>query len=108
MIYFIPTTIIFLIQVYLLLSWWKSRKKGDGNEKMICLLGFLLGQIYLMWEVMLVGQTGKPVPDSPEQKMLMVRLLFGGAPGGFFVILGLFYLSFANYGKLKSLDQKDN
>ena len=56
---------------------------------------------------MLVGQTGKPLPDSPEQKMLMIRLMFGGAPGGLFVILGLFYLSFANYGQLNDLDQKD-
>ena len=107
MINFIPTAIICLIQIYLLLSWWKSRKKGDGNEKMICLLGFLLGQIYLIWEVFLVKQTGKPLSNSPEQKMLMVRLVFGGAPGGLFVILGLFYLSFANYGQLKNLDQRD-
>ena len=74
---------------------------------MICFLGFLVGQIYLIWEVMLVKQTGKPLSDSPEQKMLMLRLMFGGAPGGIFVILGLFYLSFANFGHLRSLDQKD-
>jgi hypothetical protein len=39
--------------------------------------------------------------------MLMLRLMLGGAPGGIFVILGLFYLSFANFGQLKSLNQKD-
>jgi len=97
MIYFIPTIIVIFIQVYLLLSWWKSRKRMDGKEKMICFLGFLLGQVYLIWEVLLVNQTGKPLPNSPQQKMLMARLALGGAPGGFFVILGLFYLSFANY-----------
>ena len=108
MIYFIPTIIILLVQIFLLMSWWKSRKKIDGKGKMICFLGFLLGQIYLIWEVFLVKQTGKPLSNSPEQKMLMVRLVFGGAPGGLFVILGLFYLSFANYRQLKNLDQKDN
>ena len=107
MIYFFPTVIILLIQIYLLLSWWKSRKKMDGKDKMICFLGFLVGQIYLIWEVMLVGQTGKPLSDSPQQKMLMIRLAFGGGLGGLFVIMGLFYLSFANYGKLRNLDQKD-
>ena len=107
MIYFIPTAIICLIQIYLLLSWWKSRKKMDGKDKMICFLGFLVGQIYLIWEVMLVGQTGKPLPDSPQQKMLMIRLAFGAALGGLFVIMGLFYLSFANYGQTKNLEQKD-
>lgn len=107
MIYFIPTIITFLIQVYLLLSWWKSHRKKDGKEKMICFWGFLLGQIYLMWEVLLVKQTGKPLPDSPQQKMLMLRLILGGALGGLFVIMGLFYVSFTNYSQLKNLDERD-
>ena len=107
MIYFIPTIIVLLLQIYLLLSWWKSRKKMDGKDKMICFLGFLLGQIYLIWEVFLVKQTGKPLPGSPQQNMLMLRLVLGGALGGLFVIMGLFYLSFANYGQTKNLEQKD-
>ena len=96
MIYFIPTIIVFLIQGVFLLSWWNSRKKKDGKEKLYCFLGFLLGQLYLLWEVFLVNQTGKPLPGSPEQNMLMLRLALGGAPGGLFVIMGLFYISFAN------------
>ena len=107
MIYFIPTIIVLFIQLYLLVSWWRSRKKGDGKERMICLWGFLVGQIYLLWEVFLVKQTGKPLPDSPEQNMLMLRLLLGGSLGGLFVIFGLFYISFAHYGQLKGLGQKD-
>jgi hypothetical protein len=107
MIYFIPTIIVLLIQIYLLLSWWKSRKKMDGKERLICFLGFLLGQIYLIWEVILVKQTGKPLPGSPQQNMLMLRLALGGAPGGLFVMIGLFYISFANNRQLKNLDQKD-
>ncbi len=95
MIYYIPPTIVFLIQLYLLLSWWRSRKKKDGKEKWLCFWGFLLGQLYLLWEVALVKQTGKPLPGSPQQKMLMVRLLLGASLGGLFTILGLFYLSFA-------------
>ncbi len=106
MIYIFPAIIVFLIQVYLLLSWWKSRKKRDGKEKMIVLLGFLLGQIYLIWEVLLVQQTGKPLPNSPEQKMLMTRILLGGSLGGLFVLMGLFYLSFASFGQSKNLDKK--
>ena len=105
--YFIPAIIVFLMQCYLLLSWWKSRQKMDGKEKMFCFLGFLLGQIYLLWEVVLVKQTGKPLPGSAEQKALMVRLLLGGSMGGLFTIFGLFYLSFASLGQSKSLEQTD-
>lgn len=107
MIYIVPTIIVFLIQVFLLLSWWNARQKKSGQEKRICFAGFLLGQLYLLWELFLVKQTGTPAPGSPEQKMLMARLLLGGAPGGLFVILGLFYLSFANQRQLNNLGQKD-
>lgn len=107
MIYLIPTIIVFLIQFYLLIAWWQSRKKMDGKEKMICFLGFLIGQIYLIWEVVLIKQTGKPLPNSPQQKMLMLRLALGGMLGGLFVVFGLFYASFAYYGQSRNLDQKD-
>ncbi|WP_420628961.1 hypothetical protein [Candidatus Leptofilum sp.] len=101
MIYFIPTIIILLIQTYLLISWWNARKKKDGNEGKLIFWGFLVGQIYLIWEVLLVQQTGQPLPDSPEQQMLMLRLACGGAPGGLFVIIGLFYISFTAFGVRK-------
>lgn len=107
MINFIPTIFVFLLQIYLLVLWWNSRKKKDGREQMICFLGFLVGQLYLIWEVILVRQTGIPTPGSPEQQSLMARLALGGAPGGLFVILGLFYVSSANYGRLKKPDQRD-
>ncbi|MCA9930427.1 MAG: hypothetical protein KC419_18215 [Anaerolineales bacterium] len=99
MIYFIPTLIVFLIQLYLLLSWLRHRPKTDGKAKKICFWGFLLGQLYLLWEVSLVKQTGKPLPGTMEQKLLMARLLLGGSLGGLFTIVGLFYLSFANFGR---------
>ncbi|MCP5100299.1 MAG: hypothetical protein GY943_32510 [Chloroflexi bacterium] len=98
---FMPATLVFLIQIYLLISWLKSRQKKDGKEKRICFWGFLFGQIYLLLEVLLVNQTGKPLPGSPEQKMLMGRLLLGGSMGGLFTILGLFYLSFASFSRQK-------
>jgi len=79
----------------------------DGKEKIYVLLGFLLGQVYIMWEVLLVKQTGKPLPNSPEQAALMARLLLGGSLGGLFVIIGLFYLSFSAYGQSGKLDHKD-
>ncbi len=94
---FIPAVIIFLIQIYLLFFWLKSRRKKDGKEKKICFVGFLLGQIYILWEVVMVNQTGTPLQGSPEQKMLMLRFLLGGTVGGIFTIIGLFYLSFATY-----------
>ncbi|WP_420640848.1 hypothetical protein [Candidatus Leptofilum sp.] len=106
MIYFAPTIIVLLIQVYLLISWWNARKNKDGKEGKFVFWGFLVGQIYLIWEVLLVQQTGQPLPDSPEQQMLMLRLTCGGAPGGLFVIIGLFYLSFAAFGVRKG-EQND-
>lgn len=107
MIYFAPTIIVLLIQTYLLISWWNARKNKDGKEGKLIFWGFLVGQIYLLWEVLLVQQTGQPLPDSPEQQLLMLRLVCGGAPGGLFVIIGLFYLSFAAYGVNKT-DQNNN
>ncbi len=107
MIYFVPTIIVLCIQVYLLLSWWKARKNGEENEGKLIFWGFLVGQIYLLWEVLLVKQTGTPVPDSTEQAMLMLRLACGGAPGGLFVIIGLFYLSFAAFGVRKGGQTND-
>jgi hypothetical protein len=102
MVYFAPTIIVLLIQAYLLVSWWKARKNKAKNEGKLVFWGFLVGQIYLLWELLVVEQTGTPVPDSPEQQMLMLRLVCGGAPGGMFVIIGLFYLSFAAFGAKKS------
>lgn len=93
----IPAVIVFLIEIYLLLYWLKSRRMKDGRERWICLWGFLLGQIYLLWEVVLVNQMGKPMPGSSEQRLLMGRLLLGGSMGGFFTIVGLFYLSFGAF-----------
>ena len=98
MIYFVPTIFVLLIQAYLLISWWQARKNKAKNEGKLIFWGFLVGQIYLLWEVFLVQQTGQPLPDSPEQQMAMLRLACGGAPGGLFVIIGLFYLSFAAFG----------
>ena len=107
MIYFIPSVIVFLLQVYLLISWWQARKRMDGKEKKFILFGFFLGQIYLIGEVLWVQYTGKPLPNSSEQKFLIGRLLLGGSLGGLFVIMGLFYLSFASYGQSEKLDRKD-
>ena len=98
MIYFAPTIFVLLIQAYLLISWWQARKNKAKNEGKLIFWGFLVGQIYLLWEVFLVQQTGQPLPDSSEQQMAMLRLACGGAPGGLFVIIGLFYLSFAAFG----------
>lgn len=101
MIHLIPTA-TFFIQLVILTAWWTARKKKLAKkERLYCLAGFLVGQIYLLWETLLVKQTGTPLPSSPQQKMLMLRLLLGGAPAGFFTILGLFYLSAAGYGRLK-------
>ncbi len=94
------TLLVFVIQSYLLWSWFQSRRRKDGRERKICFWGFLLGELYLLWEVFLVKQTGKPLPGSPEQKMLMLRLVLGASIGGLFTIFGLFYLSFAAYKPL--------
>lgn len=107
MIYYIPALIVFLIELYLLLSWLKHPQKSERKAKMLCFWGFLLGQIYLLWEVILIKQTGSPLPGSTEQKMLMVRLVLGGALGGLFTIIGLFYVSFASYGRLKTPEQEN-
>ena len=101
MIYFVPTIIVLLIQAYLLISWWKARKNNGENEGKLIFWGFLVGQIYLIWELLLVKQSGTPLPGSTEQEMLMLRLACGGAPGGLFVIIGLFYISFAAFGVRK-------
>lgn len=106
MIYFLPTVIVFLLESYLLYSWWRSWQKKDGKDKWFCLLGFVIGELYLLWEVLLVKQTGQPVSGSSEQKMLMARLVLGGSFGGLFTILGLFYLSFASFGQLKKTDKE--
>lgn len=95
----IPALIIFAIEVVLLLLWNQSRKTKDGKEVKLCFFGFLLGQIYLLWEVWMVSQTGKPLPGSVDQKMLMGRLMLGTSLGGLFTIIGLFYLSFAIFRK---------
>lgn len=91
---FAPAIAVFLLEIYLLIVWWKSRRRKDGREEILCFWGFLLGQLYILWEVVLVNRTGKPLPGSPEQRMLMGRLLLGGFIGGLFTIIGLFYLSF--------------
>ena len=101
----VPAVAFFLAQVYLLWSWLRSRREEDARDRKICLWGFLLGQIYLLWEVVLVKQTGKPPSGSPEQKMLMLRLALGASIGGLFTILGLFYLSFATFGRLKNTER---
>jgi len=99
MIEFIPAICVFLVEVVLLVLWFRSRRKQDGKERWLCFYGFLLGQVYLLWEVWLVGQTGKPAAGSVEQNMLMGRLMLGASLGGLFTIMGLFYLSFAVIGK---------
>lgn len=97
MIEFIPAAVVFLVEVVLLVLWLRSRKRQDGKERWLCFYGFLLGQAYLLWEVWQVSQTGKPLPGSIEQKMLMGRLMLGASLGGLFTIIGLFYLSFAGF-----------
>ena len=104
---FVPAVLVFLLQIYLFLSWFKALRRKDGRSKILCFWGFLLGQAYLLWEVIVVKQTGKPLPGSAEQKALMGRLLLGGAMGGIFTILGLFYLSFGSFGLLKSTRRRD-
>ncbi|NJN21518.1 MAG: hypothetical protein HC812_10495 [Leptolyngbya sp. RL_3_1] len=106
MTYFLLTIIVFLVQIYLFLSWFRSLREEDSKDKLLCLLGFLLGQIYLLWEIAVVKQTGKPLPGSIEQKALMARILLGGSMGGIFTILGLFYLSFGSFEALKKTRQK--
>jgi len=101
LIEFLPATIIFLIELVILLHWIKSRRNKDGKDIKLCFYGFLLGQIYLLWEVWNISQTGKPLPGSIEQNMLMGRVVLGASMGGLFTIMGLFYLSFAMYPKRK-------
>jgi hypothetical protein len=96
---FIPATIVFLIEVILLVLWFKSRQDKDVKARWLCFYGFLLGQLYLLWEVWYVGQTGKPLPGSMEQKMLMGRVVLGTSIGGLFTIIGLFYLGAATFKK---------
>ena len=105
---YIPTIIVLIIQTYLLFSWWRARKNKGGKEGKFILWGFLLGQIYLLWEVWLVQQTGQPAPGSPEEQMAMLRFACGGTPGGLFVIIGLFYLSFSSYGVSKEGQNDDH
>ncbi|MAU01559.1 MAG: hypothetical protein CL608_30850 [Anaerolineaceae bacterium] len=107
MIYFVPTIIVLFIQTYLLISWWKARKYKVKNEGELIFWGFLVGQIYLLWEVFLVQQTGQPPPDSLEQQLSILRFACGGAPGGLFVIIGLFYISFAAFGVRKDGQNED-
>ena len=97
----IPAFIIFLIEVVILILWFKSRRDNNGKEKLLCFYGFLLGQAYFLWEVWNISQTGKPLPGSVEQKMLMGRVVLGASMGGLFTIFGLFYLSFALLPKPK-------
>ena len=107
MSYFVPAIIVFFIQTYLLISWWKARKNKAKNEGKLIFWGFLVGQIYLLWEVFLVQQTGQPPPDSLEQQLSMLRFACGGTLGGLFVIIGLFYISFAAYGARKVGQNED-
>ena len=99
MLEFIPAAVIFLLEVVLLVRWFRSRRRQDGQERWLCFWGFLLGQVYLLWEVWQVKQTGKPLPGSIEQQLLMGRLALGASLGGLFTIIGLFYLSFAAFRK---------
>jgi len=92
-----PALIVFLIEVIILILWIKSRRDKDGKEKWLCFYGFLLGQLYILWEVWNISQTGKPLPGSPEQKMLMGRIVLGTCLGGLFTIIGLFYLSSSKF-----------
>ena len=108
MIYFIPTVIAFLIELFLFISWLKYPQKTERKAMMLCFWGFLLGQIYLLWEVVLVNQTGIPPSGSTEQSRLMIRLALGGFLGGLFTIIGLFYASFAAFGKLKAPEQNSD
>ncbi len=101
MIEFIPATLIFFIELYLLILWFKSRRNKDGKDAKICLYGFLIGQIYIFYETAVVSRTGQPASGSLEQKMLMARFLLGASLGGLFTIMGLFYLSFGIFPRRK-------
>ncbi len=93
MIEFIPSVLVFSVEIYLLILWVQSRRNQDGKDGMICLYGFLIGQIYILWETILVSKTGPPPPGSAEKNMFMARFVLGGFLGGIFTIMGLFYLS---------------
>lgn len=95
----IVPTLIFWVKVVLLVFWFKSRQRKDGKERLLCFIGFLLGQASLWWEVWQVKQTGQLLPGSVEQKMLMGRIALGASLGGVFTIIGLFYISFAKLPK---------
>lgn len=94
MLDFLPALLVFLLELFLFFAWFKSRRKKDGKERWLCFWGFLVGELYLLWQVKLVGATGKPLPGSPEQNLLMLRVVLGGFFGGVFTLIGLYYLSF--------------
>ena len=104
MAYYLPATLVFLIHASLLFAWFRAFRHNESRAKSICFWGFIIGQLYLLWEVFLVKQTGKPVPGSQEQMLLMGRLLLGGSLGGLFAVIGLFYLSFATHRQPKQTD----
>ena len=108
MIYFIPTIIVVAIELYLLVSWLKHPKKAEKKAMMLCFWGFLLGQLYIQWELLVVAQTGSPLPGTTEHGMLMLRIGLGGFLGGLFTIIGLFYVSFAAFGQLKTDEQNSD
>lgn len=101
-LFFVLSVPAFVVQLVLLFRWLKARKNKTGEDLKICVMGFLVGQAYLLVEVLAVKVTGKPVAGSPEQQMLMLRLGLGGFLGGLFTVFGLFYGSFAFFGWLKS------
>jgi hypothetical protein len=107
MAYLVLSVVVLLIQIYLFLAWLKALQSKDGKDKILCFVGFLLGQAYILWEMAVVKQTGKPLPGSPEQKALMVRFVLGGGMGGIFTVLGLLYLSFGSFGVLEKTKRKN-
>ena len=101
MIELILSVLILLIEAYLLFLWFRSRRNQDGRDGRICLYGFLVGQIYILWETILVGNTG-----LVEKRMFMARFVLGGMPGGLFTVMGLFYV-FGVFRRTKSTDGYD-
>ena len=61
---YLPAIVVFLLKLYLLFAWLQSRRRQDGRERRLCFWGFLLGQLYLLWEVALVNRKGKPLPRA--------------------------------------------
>jgi len=92
LIEFIPSALVFLVEVYLLILWFRSRRNRDGKDARICLYGFLAGQIYILWETILVGRVGQAPPGSVEKRMFVARFLLGGFLGGIFTFMGLLYV----------------